>query len=456
MVIQAPPAPKNPFGPNRPSPVANISKIACLRRYDNKDYALDILHDLAKAVGPIMHEYNFKIGMLCEMYPKNPLLLGLNVNKGQKILIRLRPPYAEHAFYPMSDLVGTMLHELAHNVHGPHDAKFYAFLDELRTRFERGDFAASDYVCEEYTLGSRYTAPWQTSKTVRQKRLEALSKGKYKAESRRLGGSKKLPAEMREAMLKAAEQRIKDSKWCPLGEDGIVDLSELQEVDFSDAASGASKSEKIKEYKEVVDLTQEEAKEGAKDDDDKIEIIEVDACETPTDPNTLWADKLRPPLGSESQFGSGKFKVGEPPQIHYTISTSPGKTFIGDELQYPRRKMVANLDFKQIIEKGDQIASENKKKLIDQRKSTPEKGKRLHSKEEVTPTEKYPKAGKDSRKVKRARAKSEKSPSVDGAAQKERKKLDQKTVPKPDQKPVPKLDRRKELRLVSFEELLNL
>lgn len=276
MVIQAPPTKKG-AQPNRPSPVASILKIACLKRYDNKDYALDLLHDLARAVGPLMHQYNFKIGMLCEMYPKNPLLLGLNVNKGQKILIRLRPPFAEHTFYPMSDLIGTLLHELTHNVHGPHDAKFYALLEELRTKFESGNFAVKDYVCEENQLGSGYVAPWENSKTVRQKRLEALSRGKFKAEARRLGGSKALPAAMREAMLKAAEQRIKDSKWCPLGEAGGVDVSDVQEVDLTDSAGETLQTEKIKEYKEVIDLTLGEKKEGAKDEE-PVEIIEVDAC----------------------------------------------------------------------------------------------------------------------------------------------------------------------------------
>lgn len=276
MVIQAPPTKKG-AQPNRPSPVASIEKIACLKRYENKDYALDLLHDMAKAVGPLMHQYNFKVGMLCEMYPKNPLLLGLNVNKGQKILIRLRPPYSENSFYPMSDLIGTLLHELTHNVHGPHDAKFYALLEELRTKYESGIFNSKDYVCEENKLGAGYIPPWENAKTIRQKRLEALSKVKFKAEARRLGGTKISPAAMREAMLKAAEQRIKDSKWCPLGESG-VDVSEVEEVDLTEEGevrSGEKKRQLKETLKEVIDLTEEEEKEGAQDQ--PVEVVEVDA-----------------------------------------------------------------------------------------------------------------------------------------------------------------------------------
>lgn len=360
MVVQAPPTPKpGPNGPNRPSPVSSIDKIASLKRYENRDYALELLHDVAKAVGPLMHHYNFKVGMLCEMYPKNPQLLGLNVNHGQKILIRLRPPYSENSFYPMSDLIGTMLHELTHNVHGPHDAKFYALLEELTTKYEAGAFAGN-YVCEENKLGSGYVAPWQEAKTIRQKRLEALSKGKYKAELRKLGGTKVLPAQMREAMLRAVEQRIKDSKWCHLD----VDESEL--VKESDLTENVGT--KAQEYQEVIDLTEEEPKEG--DKDEHVEVIEVDACEQ----NPSWEAKLQPALVDDSTFGTGNFTSGllssgilpsesgcfgsndrSLSPVYYRLSSSPGKTFIGDELQYPRRKMVADLNFDHIIQKNLEI-----------------------------------------------------------------------------------------------------
>jgi hypothetical protein len=87
-------------------------------------------------------------------------VLGLNYNRGQKILIRLRPAGREDTFYEFEDLIGTMLHEviwstlfivdasidadcgclcmlqLTHNVHGPHDDKFYAFLKKLNEEYD--------------------------------------------------------------------------------------------------------------------------------------------------------------------------------------------------------------------------------------------------------------------------------------------------------------------------------
>ena len=62
-----------------------------------------------------MRKYQWTVGRLREMFPPNPALLGLNVNAGEEIRIRLRPAHNEHAFLPFDDLLGTMLHELVHN-----------------------------------------------------------------------------------------------------------------------------------------------------------------------------------------------------------------------------------------------------------------------------------------------------------------------------------------------------
>lgn len=60
---------------------------------------------------------------------------GLNINGGggqtKEIKIRLRPHGSDSSFLPYESLVGTMLHELVHNVQGPHNAVFYKLLDEI-------------------------------------------------------------------------------------------------------------------------------------------------------------------------------------------------------------------------------------------------------------------------------------------------------------------------------------
>ena len=64
---------------------------------------------------------------------------GLNINGGEgrtsEIKIRLRPHNSESSFFPYEHLLGTMLHELVHNVQGPHNAVFYKLLDEITEVF---------------------------------------------------------------------------------------------------------------------------------------------------------------------------------------------------------------------------------------------------------------------------------------------------------------------------------
>lgn len=64
--------------------------------------------------------------------PKRTALLGLNVGAGIHVKLRLRRPNNDEEFYPYNEVLDTMLHELCHNAHGPHNASFYKLWDELR------------------------------------------------------------------------------------------------------------------------------------------------------------------------------------------------------------------------------------------------------------------------------------------------------------------------------------
>lgn len=58
--------------------------------------------------------------------------MGVNIGGGQEIKLRIRRPNNEWDFFPYEQILDTMLHELCHIVHGPHNADFYSLLDELR------------------------------------------------------------------------------------------------------------------------------------------------------------------------------------------------------------------------------------------------------------------------------------------------------------------------------------
>jgi len=94
----------------------------------------------------IMTERKFVVGVLEEMSPqeaqermaregKHGDLLGFNQNFGQKIVLRLRTDDVK-GFRPYYDLINTLIHELTHNVFGPHDGKFWALFRELKKDYD--------------------------------------------------------------------------------------------------------------------------------------------------------------------------------------------------------------------------------------------------------------------------------------------------------------------------------
>ncbi|CAK7237982.1 hypothetical protein SEUCBS140593_010238 [Sporothrix eucalyptigena] len=103
-----------------------------LRDFPRADDALQTLRRVASLVKPLMRARRWKVRELAEFYPEQANLLGLNINRGQKILLRLRYPGDPSLFLPLEQVADTLLHELAHIVHGPHDAVFQALWDQLR------------------------------------------------------------------------------------------------------------------------------------------------------------------------------------------------------------------------------------------------------------------------------------------------------------------------------------
>merc|ERR1711972_119079 len=94
----------------------------------------------------IMKTNHFNVGILTEMSPveaqdrmakkgtPNMDLLGYNQNYGEMIVLRLRTDSLK-GFRPYHDLINTLLHELTHNVWGPHDDKFWKLFGELKAQY---------------------------------------------------------------------------------------------------------------------------------------------------------------------------------------------------------------------------------------------------------------------------------------------------------------------------------
>ncbi|KAJ2395423.1 hypothetical protein GGI23_004306 [Coemansia sp. RSA 2559] len=233
-----------------------IGSIHALKREPNADEALRLLQRIAALVRPIMQKRGWKVTKLREFFPRNASLLGLNVNRGLEVRIRLRPAHDNSQFLRYEDLLGTMLHELVHIVRSPHDAEFYRILDELKAEAEvllaqgyTGDGFFSDG--RKLGAGIAHSVPlhMQREKSLQsieaRKRLQKLGLG---GPPRKLGGGSDLlgtqlaaasrkqrytPAQM---AAMAAERRWRDDKWCGEAMAGIIKEPQPHGDDDDDVA----------------------------------------------------------------------------------------------------------------------------------------------------------------------------------------------------------------------------
>jgi WLM domain len=79
----------------------------------------------------------WSVKLLKEFYPADKSLLGLNVNRGQCISVRLRNIHDERSFLQWEDILGTFVHELTHIQEGSHSAAFYRLMDQLIDEVEK-------------------------------------------------------------------------------------------------------------------------------------------------------------------------------------------------------------------------------------------------------------------------------------------------------------------------------
>jgi hypothetical protein len=178
--------------------------------------ALEKLKKIASIVKPLMRQRNWRVGTLAEFYPGEANLLGLNINQGQKICLRLRYPGDDTQFLPLENVVDTMLHELAHNVHGPHDQHFHALWDKLRDEHEallRKGYTGEGFLGKGQRLGGQRIP---MSEARRQARAAAERRRNLTAGSgQRLGGSGIMRGQdARKVIADAIERRLNIERGC--------------------------------------------------------------------------------------------------------------------------------------------------------------------------------------------------------------------------------------------------
>ncbi|GLB40459.1 putative WLM domain containing protein [Lyophyllum shimeji] len=118
------------FNEKESNPNPHVNFITALPAEDatEQESARQLLRALAAQVRPIMKSHGFAVNSL-EEYEHNNVFAGRNWNAGETIELVLRRP--DRTFLPMSWLMGTLCHELAHIKHMHHGPAFHALWRRL-------------------------------------------------------------------------------------------------------------------------------------------------------------------------------------------------------------------------------------------------------------------------------------------------------------------------------------
>lgn len=228
--------------------------------------ALHMLRKIASLVKPIMRQRRWKVGVLTEFYPEERNLLGLNINRGERICLRLRYPGDEKQFMPLEQVTDTMLHELCHIVHGPHDEAFHNLWHQLRDEYDnliRKGYTGEGFLSQGHKLGGGRIPMHEARRRARaaaEKRRD-LSAGP----GQRLGGAPvRRGQDIRKVIADAAQRRATIMKGCASGT--TTKEQERQIIDLTNKRGVRTKAGEDDENEEAImlayiDLVQEEEKE---------------------------------------------------------------------------------------------------------------------------------------------------------------------------------------------------
>lgn len=124
-----------------------FGKIETLPNLPQREQAQRILETLANDPGirACMAKHKWKVGSLAELYPEGKVgksqvcVMGLNQNKGMRILLRVRTDDLQ-GFRKMLSIRKVLFHELAHNVHSEHDGKFFQLMRQIEAECNSMDW----------------------------------------------------------------------------------------------------------------------------------------------------------------------------------------------------------------------------------------------------------------------------------------------------------------------------
>lgn len=188
-----------------------FGRIETLPMLPEKDKAKEILDALANDPGILacMAKHEWNVGCLAELYPEGKVgesevcVMGLNENKGTKILLRLRTDDLR-GFRKILSIRKVLFHELAHNVHLEHNGDFFQLMRQVEKECYEMDWTQGAGLSENMIMDNHATA--------------------YQGGTYRLGGKadnasqtmlpRDLAARAANMRISAEEQEIQDACGC--------------------------------------------------------------------------------------------------------------------------------------------------------------------------------------------------------------------------------------------------
>lgn len=205
-----------------------IVKTVELAGMPNPALAKDLLERLRLTTAKVVENRKWRVPVLKEFYPKNRSLLGLNVNRGKSIMIRLREGHDQMAFLPWESVLGTLVHELTHNEIGEHSAEFYKTMEKVydevdATSSTMGSLWGPRIPAPKYLFdgksakvggGSLARTVGVDSSNVRQLAAEAAMRrlGQIHGSTQVLGGAGSGSAKSRKELFLEAEERRRSAE----------------------------------------------------------------------------------------------------------------------------------------------------------------------------------------------------------------------------------------------------
>ncbi|KAG9019715.1 hypothetical protein FRB90_010985 [Tulasnella sp. 427] len=172
----------------------------------NPEAARAILEKLASdpAIKHVMQKHEFQVGVLTELAPhENPTLLGLNVNAGQSIKLRLRTD-AYDGMRTYKETRRVLCHELTHNVFGDHDDNFKTLNSQLNREVAEFEAAVARGSRTLGSIGDAYEPDTSLSSSLMDSEVQSYVLGGGVGAASALGPSRE---EMRRRAADAALER---------------------------------------------------------------------------------------------------------------------------------------------------------------------------------------------------------------------------------------------------------